>query len=143
MKRSHNQLLGNAGEYFIAFQLARRGLNPAILGQNSQDVDILATDGGQTVVNIQVRTSAGRNQPRRWDVGRHRPNHSKNFFYVFINMWDQENKEIEYFIVHSKWVCENVDWEKSRPQFIIKNDDEYKRFLYNWESITSLFDKIT
>jgi hypothetical protein len=48
-------------------------------------VDILATDSGQTVANIQVKKSAGRNQPRFSVV--HSPNHSSTFFYIFINIW--------------------------------------------------------
>jgi hypothetical protein len=69
-----NKLLGDAGEHYVAFQLARMGINPAMLSANSKGVDLLATDNGKNVISIQVKTSAGRNAPRQWDVGSHQPN---------------------------------------------------------------------
>lgn len=118
--RVHNKLLGDAGEYYIAFELARRGITPAIMTRNSLGADILATVDGQSVVSIQVKTSAGRNQPRLWDVGKHRPNHSQTFFYIFINIWDTYSRQIEYFVVSSERVFNNVNWASPRPQFRIK-----------------------
>jgi hypothetical protein len=138
--RIQNKLLGDAGEYYIAFELARRGINPDIMSRNSMGVDILATDDGQTVISIQVKTSAGRNQPRLWDVGKHSPNHSPTFFYIFINIWDESTRLIEYFVVPSEWVFINVNWSSPRPQFRLKTDEEYNRYLFNWSLILQFFD---
>lgn len=135
-----NKLLGDAGEHYVAFQLARMGINPAMLSANSKWVDILATDNGKNVVSIQVKTSAGRNAHRQWDVGKHCPDSSKYFFYVFLNLWDDPKKEIECFIVPSEFVAKNVDWEKDRPQYRLSGADEIK-FLNNWKSISDLFKK--
>ena len=80
MSNLNNQLKGDAGEYFVAYQLAKRGINPALLSLKSKGVDILATDNGNTVISIQVKTSAGQTKPRQWDVGKRKPNYSKFFF---------------------------------------------------------------
>jgi len=134
----NNKLKGDAGEYFVAFELARRGINPAIMSRNSKGVDLLATDNGENVISIQVKTSSGTNNHKQWDVGSHSPSHSETFFYFFINMWDDPEKEIEYLIVPSQIVKEKVNWEKQRPQFAV-NEEEYKMFLYNWDSVLKLF----
>ena len=133
-----NKLKGDSGEYYIASELARRGINPAILTTNSKGADILATTDGQKVISIQVKTSAGNILPRRWDVGNHKPKPSNIFFYIFLNLWENFEKKLQYFIVPSKLVRDTVNWSKTRPQFILKNDEEYNKFLYNWQQIINI-----
>ena len=135
-----NKLLGNAGEHYVAFQLARMGINPALLSENSKGVDILATDDGKNLISIQVKTSAGRNASRQWDVGKHCPNSSKNFFFVFLNLWDDSQKEVECFIVPSEYVAHKVNWEDDRPQLRLSKKDA-ALFQNNWELIKDVFVK--
>ncbi len=118
MNISHNQL-HEAGKRYVSSKLARMGINPAML-------------------NIQVKTSSGRNAPRRWDAGKHRPNASKYSFYVFLNLWDDPKKEIECFVVPSEFVARTVDWERIRPQFKLSSDKAVE-FLNRWELISNLF----
>lgn len=136
--RISNKLLGDAGEHYVAFQLARMGISPAMLSVNSTGVDILATDNGKNVISIQVKASSGRNAPRNWDVGKHQPAANSHFFYVFLNLWDDSQREIECFVVPSKYVFNTVDWKQSRPQFRLSRANEGE-FLNKWEFISDLF----
>lgn len=131
-----NKLLGDAGEYYVAFQLARRGINPALLSQNALGCDILATDDGTTVISIQVKTSEGKGSSRQWCVGKHKPTGSNSLLYVFVNMLT--NNKIECFIVPSKFVAETATWHNKVPLF--KITEEQKEFYRDkWELITSHF----
>ena len=119
--------VGIAGEHFIAYNLARRGINPALMNAGARAVDILATIDGSTVVSIQVKASWARQAPRQWIVGRHKPSPSPNFFYAFCNIWEDLRLDPEVFIVPSLFVFESVNWESSVPLFKITPDTE-KRF---------------
>jgi hypothetical protein len=135
MNKINNTLLGDAGEYYVAFRLASMGINPALMSRNSKGVDILATDNGQKVISIQVKSSRGKNNPRRWDVGRHRPAPSASFFYIFLNIFDDSGENIECFVVPSNFVAGEVIWEENkRPIFhLIKNN--IAQFKDNWTPI--------
>ena len=57
-KRLSNQLIGSAGEYFVAGELARHGLVAALTVAGTDSFDILAVnnDTGETFA-IQVKTT--------------------------------------------------------------------------------------
>jgi hypothetical protein len=139
INQTSTQLIGDAGEYYIAFQLAKRGINPSITNRNSKNVDILATKDGQTAISIQVKTSEGKTEPRKWFIGK-KPNYSRYYFYIFVNIYQADNKGIECFIVPSKWVHDNVDWNKSNPVLNAKNSAEFEAFLHNWKPITDILN---
>jgi hypothetical protein len=136
MEKLLTKLIGDAGEHYVAFELARRGASPAMLSTNTKGADILATISGRKVVSIQVKASAGSNDPRTWAVGKKSTHPSPNFFYVFLNVWSDLIKPIECFIVPSEVVLNSVNWQASMPQFRMKTS-AVSLYLNNWELILS------
>jgi len=134
MEKVHPKLLGDAGEHYVAFELARRGVSPALLSTNTKGADILATVSGRKVVSIQVKTSAGANNPSVWFVGKHKPETSGTFFYVFMNVWRDHKQPVQAFIVPSKVVLQSVDWMASMPQFRLTASEKDK-YENNWDLI--------
>lgn len=135
----NSRIVGDAGEYLVAYNLSRRGLAVALMNQGAQGVDMLVTNDGKDVVSVQVKSSQGRNQPRQWMVGKHQPSPSAHFFYVFCNIWEDESKEPEVFVVPSEEISKSVNWEANVPLFKIKDPKKEGKYLYGWEQITNLF----
>ena len=134
MEKIHPKLLGDAGEHYVAFELARRGVSPALLSTNTKGADILATVSGRKVVSIQVKASAGTNNPSTWSVGKHKPDVSETFFYVFLNIWREHEKRVDAFIVPSKVVFQSVVWSTAMPQFRL-NAIEKEKYKDKWQQI--------
>lgn len=137
---SSNKLIGDAGEYLIAYNLARRGISPALMNQGAKAVDILCTIDGSKVVSIQVKSSWARTAPRQWMVGKYKPNPSLNYFYIFCNIFELDGdrtREPEIFIVPSQIIYDLVNWNASVPLFKLSKNDEdlYKN---NWDAIISI-----
>ncbi|WP_208855524.1 hypothetical protein [Pseudoalteromonas translucida] len=134
----NNKLIGDSGEYFVSYNLSRRGLSCALMNNGAKGVDILVTDDGKSVVSIQVKTSQGKSQPRQWMVGKNAPSASNNFFFVFCNIWKDFDKAPEVFIIPSQYVKDNVNWDSTAPLFKITPEvaDKYRE---NWEQILALF----
>lgn len=139
MKKINSVLLGDAGEYYVAFRLAAMGINPALMSRNSKGVDILATDNGQNVISIQVKSSRGKNNPRRWDVGNHCPKPSASFFYVFLNIFDESGENIECFVIPSRFVAEKVSWGDSKRTTFHLQNEHAAQFNNNWDPIVAFF----
>ena len=133
-KKLHKKLLGDAGEHYVAFELARRGISPAMLSTNTKGADLLATISGKRVVSIQVKSSRGANNPTSWEVGSNKPEISETFFYIFLNVWEDFFRPIEVFIVPSTNVVEKVNWDGVRPVFRI-NKNELDKYRNNWAQI--------
>jgi hypothetical protein len=138
MARVDDRLLGDAGEYFVAMQLARRNIVPKILPRGTDKYDLSARANGKTIY-IQVKTSSGRNHPRSWYVGKNKPNPSDDFIYFFVNMWDDERKDPEYFIVPSTWVMKDAALDRDRPKFYLRENED-KIFAENWRLILKYFE---
>jgi hypothetical protein len=133
-----NRTIGDAGEYFVAYNLSRRGLSVALMNSGTRGVDLLVTDDGKSLASIQVKASQGKSQPRQWMVGKKQPTPSENFFYVFCNIWPEYFREPEIFVVPSAVVNDSVDWESKVPLFKIKPEQEGD-FKGNWSQILALF----
>lgn len=134
---SSSKLVGDAGEYFIAYNLAKRGISPALMNQGTKAVDILCTIDSSKVVSIQVKSSWAKTAPRQWMVGKHKPSPSSSFFYIFCNIFelkDNISREPEIFIVPSQIIHDTVNWDSSVPLFKLEKNDVH---LYenNWDSI--------
>ncbi|OGT36277.1 MAG: hypothetical protein A2W28_10260 [Gammaproteobacteria bacterium RBG_16_51_14] len=143
MEKIHPKLLGDAGEHYVAFELARRGVSPALLSSNTKGADILATVSGRKVVSIQVKASAGANNSSTWAVGKHKPEVSDTFYYIFMNIWRDYERKVEAFIVPSKVVLQSVDWFASMPQFRLKAIEKEK-YKDNWQQILNiLFETVS
>ena len=139
MSKLKNRLLGDAGEHFVAFQLARRGVSPALLSTNTHGADLIATISGRKSVTIQVKASAGRNNPRTWAVGSHKPDISESFFYLFLNIWDDFERPIACYVVPSSFVAKSVNWEAARPQFVLNKSQE-GMYLENWSLLIATLE---
>jgi hypothetical protein len=140
MMKKDSKQVGDAGEYFVAYNLARRGINSALMSPGAKSVDLLATVDGSVVISLQVKASWGRTDPRQWIVGSHKPHPSPTFYFVFCNIWEDISKDPEVFIVPSQLVYDSVKWESSVPLFKITREIE-KQSEGKWELITDHFSK--
>ena len=98
--------IGNAGEYFVAGELERRGFTVAIPMSNVKDFDILAIDR-QTYRQfaIQVKTTAYKQ--KKWTLSQKSENLvGESILYIFVSL--NEFDAPEYHIVPSKTVADTI-----------------------------------
>ena len=134
----NNKLIGDSGEYLVSYHLSRRGLAAALMNRGAKGVDILVTDDGKSVASIQVKTSQGKSQPKQWIVGKNQPRVSRNFFYVFCNIWEDLERAPDIYIVPSQYVKDTVNWNSEVPLFKLTQETANK-YIENWEQILKLF----
>ncbi|HZK07548.1 MAG TPA: hypothetical protein VFC92_05060 [Bacteroidales bacterium] len=158
---SKTKFIGESGEHYVAYKLARKNYYVGLTVGNMPNVDlIISSNQGLKSISIQVKTSQGAYRKKRygnegyeWDVnvgviGRH----STDFWYVFVDFkWD-ENVEPDVYVVPSLWVSEFVKPEFSRKIFflpkaaadqtrnkweiiekIINGDPETKKWASTWD----------
>ena len=115
MARRSGILIGTAGVYHVASQLAQQGFHAAVTFGNAPSVDILvASHNGSSTVSLQVKTSRwalrtrgrGRNkQPHHyeWDVGEKsgQLNHP-DLYFAFVDLKSGGNLLPDVFIVPSE-----------------------------------------
>lgn len=140
----NNISIGNAGEYFVAGELERRGYTVAVPMSNTKDFDVLAIN--RETLNqyaIQVKTTSyGR---KKWMLGmKNEKLLGDNIVYIFVVL--NELNSPEYHIVPSKIVAEYITnshktWldtpgikgrkhvDTSMRQFF----DENNRYLNRWD----------
>lgn len=142
-KNVNNINVGNAGEYFVAAELERRGFTVGVPMSNVKDYDLLciSTTGNQYA--LQVKTTSYRKNS--WMLSKKNEKMmAKNVFYVFVHLHDLDTPS--YYIVPSKYVAEKIyeshrDWlskvgKNGRPhndsnlRVIEFNDDTY---LNKWD----------
>lgn len=102
----NNISTGNAGEYFVAGELERKGFTCAVPMSNTKDFDILAI--GRRTNNqyaIQVKTTRGKK--KEWTLSeKNETLIADNIIYVFVTLNEQDYPE--YHIVPSKIVAEKI-----------------------------------
>ena len=91
--------LGIAGELLVASKLSELSLIVGVTRKNTQNVDILVSDGINTR-NIQVKTTR---QGQQWVCPRPKIVHN-NFIYIFVNMNKETTSIPEFHIVPSETV---------------------------------------
>jgi len=128
-----SKLIGDAGEYLVAYELSRLGAISVLTRDGSRGVDVLATKDGSKSMAFQVKASEGKNDPHKWAVGKKRPMASKSFYYVFANIGSDESIKPEFFVVPSKIVKERVKWESSVPTFSL-GKEELRKYR-NWKPV--------
>ena len=97
--------IGNAGEYFVAGELERRGFTVGVPMSNVKDYDLLCVnkDGKQLALQVKT-TSSGSN---KWMLGQKNERIvSDSVFYVFVHLHELEIPT--YYIVPSKIVAETI-----------------------------------
>ena len=103
---SNNISTGNAGEYFVAGELERRGFTCAVPMSGTKDFDILVIN--RTTNNqyaIQVKTTIYKH--KEWTLGIKNENLiDDNIFYVFVSL--NELDVPEYHIVPSNVVAQSI-----------------------------------
>jgi hypothetical protein len=154
-------LIGTAGVYYVASELATRGFHAAVTYGNAPTVDILVgrLDGAATL-SLQVKTShlalrtRGRGAAKsphhyEWDVGEksatlHRP----DLFFAFVDLKTGSNEKPDVFIIPSKVVFEAFDnpyFKSDKPKRWrwhpgIKNVESFKN---NWKILDTFLREKT
>jgi len=132
MKRLNNFNVQNAAEHAVCAELHRRGAMAVITPGNAPGIDILVNLENRSPVSIQVKASRGDTQPLCWLLGNKTFAENKSFFYVFVNVWSDIEKPIEFFVVPSTEVRSKLlgsGWAKIS---LGRDADKYRN---NWESI--------
>ena len=145
-KTNNNISTGNAGEYFVAGELERRGFTCAVLMSNTKDFDILVINRkNNNQYAIQVKTTAFKK--KEWTLGKKNENlFDDNIIYIFVSLNELDHPE--YHIVPSKIVAESIskshqEWlntlgKNGQPhndnpiRVFSDKDDEY---LNNWDCL--------
>ena len=138
----NNISIGNAGEYFVAGELERRGLTAAVPMSNTKDFDILAINrSNNKQFAIQVKTTTKNN----WLLSKKCEDiHGDNIIYILVKYKGLENPE--YHIVPSIVVAERLkrvhqEWlntpgkngQKHNDNNLRVFDDKNNEYLDNWE----------
>ena len=119
---------GNAGQFFVAGELCRRGLVAVVTLGNTPNTDILCSNPeGTKFVHIQVKTFVPGN--RTVPVGKKAENkYGDNFFWVLAGIpLPDSGKEFEYYIIPSAEVAKNVKKQFSQWQQGVRPDGKERR----------------
>ncbi len=101
----NNINIGNAGEYFVAAELERRGFTVGVPMSNVKDYDLLCInrDGKQFALQVKT-TSYGAN---KWILSsKNEKIVDKNVFYIFVHLHQLDNPT--YYIVPSQVVADTI-----------------------------------
>ncbi len=101
--KTKSNVIGIAGEYFVAAELSQRGIVATLTLKNTPCIDILATNLEKgKFANIQVKTMSIHNKAG-WHLGPKDENSSNiaNHFYVLVDL-QGEGKTPEYIIIPKK-----------------------------------------
>jgi len=118
MATGKSQFVGAAGPFYLAYDLALRGINAGLTLRNAPSADVLASSAdGRFSLSSQVKTSRYAYRHNRyghegfeWHAGASAiGKHSESFFYAFIDLQeDNENWSPLVYFVPSRWVAEFV-----------------------------------
>jgi len=92
--RPDGQVTGLAGEFFVAAELLKRGLQTSVTFGNAKSIDLFAhnADTGRTFT-VQVKALRAKNF---FLIGHSRVNRSHTYVFVLLN---KPNVPVQYFIV--------------------------------------------
>ena len=97
---------GNAGEYFVAGELERRGFTVAVPMSNVKDFDILAI-GRETHKQIAIQVKTTGYKQKKWTLSKKNEELiGDNIFYIFVSLNELDTPE--YHIVPSKIVANTI-----------------------------------
>lgn len=121
-KKRSGILVGTAGVYFVASQLAARGFHAAPTFGNAPNVDILAgLPDGSATISIQVKTAwkALRYEEKgsekhpdhyKWDVGQKSGCLNKpNLFFTFVDLKSAKTELPDVFVIPSEIIFKAFD----------------------------------
>ncbi len=150
-------LIGTAGVYFVAAQLAAKGYHAAVTFGNAPSIDVLVglSDGASTL-SLQVKTSrwALRNRGRgkdkqpdhyEWDVGKKSAKLEwPNLFFVFVDLKLRKQVQVlpDFFVVPSRVVFDRFSKTKNLKRWRwhpkVESIEQYKN---NWDILHNHLDK--
>ena len=154
IKAGEGTLIGNAGEYYVAAELLKRGVIAALAPRNAPGCDILAAHSLKTV-RIRVKTKSEEYTDWQWVVRKDgtifRDLSSEGDFTVLVNL-TRETKDLEFYVVPSailnEWLTEDFEgWvrtpgkrgqphnpsNKKRQLHFPKFADRLRDFRRNWD----------
>lgn len=144
MSNHNNVNIGNAGEYFVAGELERRGFTVAVPMSNVKDVDILAINR-ETYEQFAIQVKTTGYKQKKWTLAAKNENlHGDNIVYVFVSL--NELDAPEYHIVPSKTVADTIkeyhaNWLKTpRKDGKPHNDTNIRIFLDNEDTYLNRWD---
>ncbi|MGD0090036.1 MAG: hypothetical protein ABSE73_08955 [Planctomycetota bacterium] len=157
IKKGEGTLIGNAGEFYVAAELLKRGVVAALAPRNAPGVDILAAKGAETV-RVRVKTKSSEYTDWQWvakkDGSIFRNLGQERDFTVLVNL-TPETKDLIFFVLPTstlnEWlVADFEDWANTPGKKGRRHDREnnekrhlsYKKFeqrlkpfMHNWPSI--------
>ena len=152
-------LIGTAGVYFVAAQLAAKGYHAAVTFGNAPSIDVLVglSDGASTL-SLQVKASrwALRNRGRgnnkkahhyEWDVGPKSANLERpDLFFVFVDLKLGKEELPDFFIVPSKDIFNAFDnpffkSDKLRRWRWHPRIEDIEQYKNNWDILSNHLDK--
>ena len=154
IKAGEGTLIGNAGEYYVAAELLKRGIVAALALRNAPAFDILAAKGGRTV-RVRVKTKSEEytvwQRVIKKDGSIFRDISREGDFRVLVNL-TKETKNLQFYVVPTallnRWLVRDFNEWVSTPG---KNDrphdatnkkrhmgfprfrDRLLDYLHNWD----------
>ncbi len=115
IKAGEGTLIGNAGEYYVAAELLKRGVVAALAPRNAPAFDILASRAS-TTVRIRVKTKSEEYTDWQWvtkkDGSIFRDLAQARDFTVLVNL-TRETRDMEFYVVPTvllnKWLSDDFD----------------------------------
>ena len=146
IKAGEGTLIGNAGEFYVAAELLKRGIIAALAPRNAHSLDIVAAKGTRTA-RIRVKTKSAAYDDWQWMIKKDgtifRDISRSGDFTILVNL-SEDTKDMEYFVVPThtlnKWLTDDHNtWVKTpgrngRPH----NPENKKRHLSLPKRINSL-----
>jgi hypothetical protein len=106
MPNEMNVHTGNAGEYFVAGELERRGFTVAVPMSNVKDFDILAISR-ETYEQFAIQVKTTGYKQKKWTLSKKNEDlRGSNIFYIFVSL--NELDAPEYHIVPSDVVADTI-----------------------------------
>lgn len=106
MSNERNVNIGNAGEYFVAGELERRGLICAVPMSNVRSFDLLAINP-ETLEQFAIQVKTTGKKSKSWLLQKKNESlYGDNFFYVFVSLNNLDYPE--YHIVPSEVVAKKI-----------------------------------
>ncbi len=107
MMKISKQIIGVAGEYYVAAELSRRGLLAAITLRNSDGVDILVGNSeGEQLFSVQVKTTQGK---KKWPLSKKvEAEKSEKKIYAFVSIPARSSDPPLYYFVRASVLAKSI-----------------------------------
>ena len=144
-------LIGTAGVYHVAAQLAAQGYHAAVTTGNAPSVDIMmGLPDGSATLSLQVKTTRsalrtrGRGKDKQpdhyeWDVGKKSAKLERpNLFFVFVDLKFGKQVQVlpDFFVVPSRIVFDRFSRTKNLKRWRwhpkVESIEQYKN---NWDTL--------